>query len=118
MRAAGTLILGFLIAIGQLTVSYTVCRSFMAVEESCSAKAPASKSEGCRKMCELGQENCPVVLQTAKTEFSLDATKFLGAQKQLLLTSALYGKIEFPLLEIHARPSPVDVYLLNRTLLI
>ncbi len=118
MRKVGSLALTLLLAFGLLGIGLSVCRNFMDMECASQMAGASQDIDQCQKMCQLGQDQSPVVLEKAQPKISPDSLAVLILPEVPPLSTHLDGIRETSRFEVHNTLSQGEVYLLNASLLI
>lgn len=125
MRKAGFVLLTVLVPAGQLAVSYTVCRNFLAPqecaqpEESCALpmEPMSSDSERCAQICALGRDEIPALTKKPEVDFSLTSLEGLPVRALPVNDPARRRLLTWPSPR-HGPLANTKVYLLHSSLLI
>ena len=118
MHKAGILALTLLMTFSLFGIGLAVCRGFM--DPDCMAQmAGTSQDMGhCKKMCQLGQAESPVVLGKAQPKVSSDTVAVSVLPLVPPLSTHLHWIHETSRFEVHNTLPIREVYLLNASLLI
>ncbi len=118
MHKAGTLILTLSMTFSLFGTGLAVCRSFM--DPDCMAQMAGTPQDmdHCKKMCQLGQDESPMVLGKAQSKVSSDTVAVSVLPSVPPLTTRLHGIHETSKFEVHNTLPRGEVYLLNASLLI
>ncbi len=118
MQRAGILALTLLMTFSLLGIGLSVCRSFM--DPDCMARmAGASQDmDHCKKMCQLGQDESPMVLEKAQSKFSFDTVAVSVLPVVPPLSTHLHRIHETARFEVPDILPRGEVYLLNGSFLI
>ena len=105
------------LASGVLGLSFSTCRSFMANTPQIRMASCCADDDFCNRMCLLGQDDYPALLQTARLEFQATLGPPLAASTSVASVAADQPRQQASL--GLAEPGPAgDVYLFNSTFLI
>ena len=118
MRKVGSLALTLLLAFSLLGIGLSVCRNFMDMECAAQMAGTSQDMDHCKKMCQLGQDESPVVLQKAQPKVSFDTLAALVLPLMPPLSPHLHFVHETSRLEVHNKLPVGEVYLLNASFLI
>ncbi|MBI4444996.1 MAG: hypothetical protein HY645_03725 [Acidobacteria bacterium] len=124
MRILQILLVTFFLASSQFTFDYTVCQSFMSMEESSSPEEAmdchsAPRSEDCKKMCDAESNKNPVLISkvgikpAAEIHKAAIVTPWHVPESHVLHHSAINSWTK-----PSNAPPQVEVYLLKASLLI
>ncbi len=118
MRKAGTLTLVLLLVFGVVVVGLSACRGFMNAECMAQMAGTDQDLDQCKKMCQLGQDERPALLEKAQPKFSSDTVASLVHLFTLPEQLRLHSILEGSKLDVHNQPPRGEVYLLNAAFLI
>ena len=118
MHKAGTLILTLLMTFSLFGTALAVCRSFM--DPDCMAQMAGTPQDmdHCKKMCQLGQDESPVVLEKAQQKVFSDTVAVSILPLVPPLSTHLHSIHEISRSAVHNTLPRGEVYLLNASLLI
>jgi len=117
MHKVGVLALTLLMTVSLLGVGLSVCRSFM--EPDCMDQMAGTQNmDHCKKMCQLGQDESPAVLEKAQPKVSSDVIAVLVLPLVPPLSPHLHWIPKTSGFEVHNTLPRGEVYLLNGSLLI
>jgi hypothetical protein len=118
MQRTGILALTLLMTFSVLGIGLSVCRSFM--DPDCMARMAGTSQDmdHCQKMCQLGQDESPFVLEKAQSKVSSDTVAVSVLPSVPPLSTRLHGIHETSRFEVHNTLPRGEVYLLNASLLI
>ncbi|MDA2934068.1 hypothetical protein MYX82_06965 [Acidobacteria bacterium AH-259-D05] len=118
MRKVGTFTLTVLLVFGLLGIGLSACRGFMDIECVTQMAGTSEGADHCKKMCQFGRDESPAVLEKAQPEFSSNTLAVLALDWVLLPNPDLLLNQTEARLEVYARLSKGEVYLLNASFLI
>ncbi len=118
MIKVGSLALTLFLAFGLLGIGLSVCRNFMDLECATEMAGASQNMDRCEKMCQLGQDQSPVVLEKAQPKVPSDTVAALVLPTVPPLSTHLHGIHETSRFEVHNTLPKGEVYLLNASLLI
>ncbi len=118
MRKVGSLALTLFLAFGLLGIGLSVCRNFMEPDCMDQMAGTSQDMDHCKKMCQLGQDESPVVLEKAQPKVSSDIIAVLVLPLVPPLSTHLHGIPKTSRFEVHNTLPRGEVYLLNSSLLI
>jgi len=118
MQKVGSLALTLLLVLGLLGTGLSVCRSFMEPESMDQMAGTSQDMDHCKKMCQLGQDESPVVLGKEQPKVSSDTVALSVLPLVPPLSTYLHGIHETSRFEVHNTLPRGEVYLLNASFLI
>ena len=118
MHKAGILILTLLMTSSLFGIGLSVCRSFMDPDCMAQMAGTSQDMDHCKKMCQLGQDESPVVLEKAQPKVSSDTVAVSVLPLVPPLSTYLHWIHETARFEVHNTLPIGEVYLLNASLLI
>ncbi len=118
MHKVGVLVLTLLMTVSLLGVGLSVCRSFMELDCMDQMAGTSQDMDHCKKMCQLGQDESPVVLEKAQPKVSSDTVALSVLPVVPPLSTHLDCIHETLRFEVHTTLPRGEVYLLNSSLLI
>ena len=118
MRKVGSLALTLFLAFGLLGFGLSVCRNFMDMECATEMAGASQNMDRCEKMCQLGQDQSPMVLDKAQPKVPSHTVAALALALVPPVSTPLHGIHETSRFEAHNTLPPGEVYLLNASLLI
>ena len=118
MRKAGTFALTLLLVFGLLGIGLSVCRSFMDPDCMAQMAGAGRNPDHCKKMCQLGQDESPALLEKAQPKLSIDTVAMVVHHFTLPAQPSLHATPEGSSLNIHHKNLIGEVYLLNASFLI
>ncbi len=118
MRRVGSLTLVLVLVVGLLGVGLSVCRSFMDLDCMAQMAEAGQDPDFCQKMCQLGRDESPALLQKAQPKLSFDTVAIFVHQFTLPVQPHLYSIHEGSRLDVHNKNPIAEVYLLNVSFLI
>ena len=118
MRTVGTLTLVLVLVAGLLGVGLSVCRSFMDPDCMAQMAGAGQNPDQCQKMCQLGQDENPALLEKVPPKLSSDTVAIFAHQLTLVMQPQLHSVHEGSRLDVHNKNPIGEVYLLNASFLI
>ncbi len=118
MQKVASLALTLLLVLGLLGSGLSVCRSFMDPDCMAQMAGTSQDMEHCKRMCQLGQDESPVVLEKAQPKVSSDTVAVSVLPLVPPLSTYLHWIHETARFEVHNTLPIGEVYLLNASLLI
>ncbi len=118
MHKVGVLALTILMTVSLLGVGLSVCRSFMDPDCMEQMAETSQDMDHCKKMCQLGQDESPVVLGKAQPKVSSDTVALSVLPLVPPLCTHLHWIHKTSRFEVPNTLPRGEVYLLNASLLI
>ncbi len=118
MQKVGSLALTLLLVLGLLGTGLSVCRSFMDPDCMAQMAGTSQDMDHCKKMCQLGQDESPFVLEKAQPKVSSDITSVLVLPLVPPISTHLHWIHKTSRFEVPNTLPRGEVYLLNASLLI
>tara|TARA_B100000809_G_C14954922_1_gene465225 strand:+ start:172 stop:537 length:366 start_codon:yes stop_codon:yes gene_type:complete len=118
MRIVGTLTLVLVLVVGLLGVGLSVCRSFMDLDCMAQMAGAGQDPDFCQKMCQLGQDESPALLEKAQPKLSPETVAIFVHQFTLPVQPVLHSIHEGSRLDVQNKNPIGEVYLLNASFLI
>ena len=118
MRKAGALTLALLLVFGLLGIGLSVCRSFMDPDCMAQMAGAGQNPDHCKRMCQLGQDERPALLEKVQPKLSSDTVAIFVHQFTLPIQPQLHSFHEGSRLDVHNKNPIGEVYLLNASFLI
>ncbi len=118
MHKAGSFALTFLMTFSLLGIGLSVCRSFMDPDRMAQMAGTSQDMEHCKRMCQLGQDESPVVLEKAQPKVSSDILAVVVLPLVPPLSTHLHWIHKTSRFEAHNTLPRGEVYLLNASFLI
>ena len=118
MHRVGILALTVFMTFSLMGIGLSVCRDFM--DPDCMARMSGTSQDmdHCKKMCQLGQDESPVVLGKEQPKVSSDTVALSVLPLVPPLSTYLHGIHETSRFEVHNTLPRGEVYLLNASFLI
>ncbi len=118
MQKVASLALTLLLVLGLLGIGLSVCRSFMDLDCMAQMAGTSEDMDHCKKMCQLGQDESPVVLEKAQPKVFSDTVAVSVLPLVPSVSTYLHRIHETARFEVHNTLPIGEVYLLNASLLI
>ncbi len=118
MHRVGILALTIFMTFSLMGIGLSVCRSFMDPDCMAQMAGTSQDMDHCKKMCQLGQDESPMVLEKAQSKVSTDTVAESVLPIVPPLSTHLHGIHETSRFEVHHTLPRGEVYLLNASLLI
>ena len=118
MHRVGILALTVFMTFSLMGIGLSVCRSFMDPDCMTQMAGTSQDMDHCKKMCQLGQDESPVVLGKEQPKVSSDTVALSVLPLVPPLITYLHGIHETSRFEVHNTLPRGEVYLLNASFLI
>ena len=118
MRIGGALTLAVLLVLGLLGIGLSVCRDFMEPDGTAQMAGTAQDRDHCEKMCQLGQDESPALLEKVQPKFASDTVAIFSHLFTLPIKPHLHSIHENSRLDVPNNTPIGEVYLLNASFLI